>query len=82
MAKREPGRAPDFRLRAFDKVAEKGHSVGAGWLSEDGTVTIVLDPFVVLRTRKNFSFHLFPADDPNWAKMKKIAKKEKEDDGG
>jgi hypothetical protein len=76
MAKADKGRPPDFRLRAFNKQTEKGHNVGAGWMSEDGTVTIVLDPFVVLRTKKDYSFHLFPADDSNWSKMKQIAKKE------
>lgn len=82
MAKSNAGRSPDFRLRAFDKVKEVGHTVGAGWLNEDGTVTIVIDPFVVLRPKKGYSFHLFPADDAGWAKMKKTAKKEAPDERG
>lgn len=64
MAKSDPGRPPEYRLRAFNKVTGKATNVGAGWANENGSVTIVLDPFVVLKQRAAFSFHLYKTDAP------------------
>jgi hypothetical protein len=41
-------RKPDFKISALNKRTEERGAVGAGWLNENGTISIVLDPFVTL----------------------------------
>ncbi len=64
MAKAESGRPPDYRLRAFNKMTLKATNIGAGWENENGSITIVLDPFIVLKQRATFTFHLYKSDAP------------------
>lgn len=73
MATPRRGRSPDFRLRAYDKRAKKGTTIGAGWTADNGSINIVIDPFVVLRQRENYSFHLYPVDGAGRAKFEKEA---------
>ena len=73
MATPKRGRSPDFRLRAYDKRAKKGTNVGAGWTAENGSINVVIDPFIVLRQRENYSFHLYPVDAVGRAKVEREA---------
>ena len=35
---------PTFRIKILDKENNKKGTVGAGWLNEDGSITIQLEP--------------------------------------
>lgn len=50
MAKK--GRKPDFRLKVFDKDTEESGEVGAGWLNDDGSISVRLNHWVVLDQRQ------------------------------
>lgn len=63
------GKKPDYTLSAMDKDTErlKGN-VGIAWINEDGTISIRLNPFVVLDTREHaLELRLFK-NDGNYAK--------------
>lgn len=52
---------PTHRLRVLDKETNQKGTAGAGWLNKDGSISIVLDPCVVLSgDRKNIVITLFP----------------------
>ena len=60
------GRKPDYRLKAMQPfvtrerwIDSKG-SVGAGWLNENGSISIRLDPFITLRSEPGLILTLFP----------------------
>lgn len=53
-------RKPDFRLKALDKDTDVKGSVGAGWLNDDGSISVVLNPWVVLNANKSLVLTLFP----------------------
>lgn len=58
------GRRPDYTLSAMDKGndALKG-SVGVAWINEDGSISVRLNPFVVLDTRQHsLELRLFKND--------------------
>ncbi len=61
MAKNKP-RRPDFNLSALDKTTEVRGKVGAAWKNDDGTISIRLDPFVVLSGSSNLELRLFVND--------------------
>lgn len=59
------GRQPDYSLGALDtSTDEKNPRIGAGWLNEDGTISISLNDFIVLRGSKTMYLRLFPRDKP------------------
>jgi hypothetical protein len=60
---REAGRLPDYTVSAMSKKNEtlKG-KVGGAWQNGDGTISIKLDPFVVLSGSQDLSIRLFPYD--------------------
>lgn len=60
MAKEKSARKPDYRVSALNKATSVKGSVGAAWLNEDGTISIVLDPFIVLNDSPNLLITLFP----------------------
>jgi len=53
-------RKPDYRVAALDKITEDKNNVGAAWKNEDGTISIVLDSFIVLYGGNRFLITLFP----------------------
>lgn len=57
------GRKPDYKLMAKDATIDKWIKVGAAWVNENGSVSIDLDPFVVLRGQDHLSLALYPNDD-------------------
>lgn len=41
-------RQPDYTVNCLNKQNEAKGKIGAAWTNEDGSIRIVLDPFVVL----------------------------------
>ncbi len=58
------GRPPDFNVSALVKSTDHKGRVGAGWVNADGTITVKLNPFVVLSAAQDTLITLFPADKP------------------
>lgn len=54
-------RKPDYRLGAMNKATDEKANVGAAWINENGSISVVLEPFVTLRADKNLVLTLFPA---------------------
>lgn len=57
-------RKPDYNVSALDKGHDdlKG-GIGVGWIQQDGTIRLKLNPFVVLdTTRHELVITLFPAN--------------------
>ncbi len=58
------GKKPDYSLSAMDKDTDrlKG-TVGVAWINDDGSISIRLNPFVILDTREhNLELRLFKND--------------------
>jgi hypothetical protein len=53
-------RKPDFWVKALDKDTNEKAKIGAAWQNNDGSVSIDLNPFVVLAARKSLVITLFP----------------------
>jgi hypothetical protein len=58
------GRKPDYRLSAMNKDTDEKGRVGAAWKNEDGTISVVLDPFITLTSSKDLILNLFPEKQP------------------
>jgi len=57
------GRAPNFILKAMNKVTDqKSGKIGAAWSNADGTITLVLDMFVKIDYTPDIVLTLFPND--------------------
>jgi len=55
------GNTPDYRLKMFNKMTDEKGEVGAGWLNEDGSISIRLNPCVQLSNdNPAVSFRLWP----------------------
>lgn len=54
---------PTHRLKAFNKDTKKAMTVGAAWARDDGSISITLDPFVVLNNNDGkLALNLFPVE--------------------
>lgn len=53
-------RKPDYRVGALDKATDEKATVGGAWINPDGTISIVLNSFVVLNANKSLLITLFP----------------------
>lgn len=54
-------RTPDYIVGAINKrTDDRQPKIGAAWVNEDGTITVALDPFVVLPGGKDTLITLFP----------------------
>lgn len=56
-------RKPDYRLKAFDKTTERAAEVGAAWKNDTGSISIVLNPCVVLTADSPYALTLFPVEE-------------------
>jgi len=59
------GRKPDYRVGVKTKqgAGKSGQgTIGAAWKEDDGTISIVLNPCVVLRFEDDVVIRLFPND--------------------
>lgn len=63
------GRRPDYKLGALLKDSDRRNvNCGAGWLNEDGSIQLVLDPCVILNGNvTDIAYRLFPSDRPTYA---------------
>jgi hypothetical protein len=56
---------PNYKVKVLNKKSSlKGH-IGAAWINEDGTISIVLDNYISLYQDGNILITLFPTDKPN-----------------
>lgn len=53
-------RKPDYIVKALDKQTDDKARVGAAWQNPDGTVSVVLNSFTVLKGGKETLITLFP----------------------
>ena len=53
------GRLPDYTLGALNKTTDEKNHVGAAWLNNDGTISIKLNPFIVLSASPDLVMTLF-----------------------
>jgi hypothetical protein len=51
---------PDYRVGCLDKQTDAKGNIGAAWINDDGTISIVIDAFVVIRGGKQTLITLFP----------------------
>lgn len=57
------GRQPDYSLGALDSATdEKNPKIGAAWKNDDGSISISINDFIVLRGNKTLYLRLFPND--------------------
>lgn len=56
------GRQPDYRLAALNKSTDEKSNVGAAWENDNGSISIRLDSFVVLKGSKDLVLTLFKSD--------------------
>ena len=67
---------PTHRLRVLNKTTNGRTEVGAGWLNNDSSITIVINPMVLLRESKEHVITLFPVTEKMesaWSKKCKEA---------
>lgn len=57
------GRKPDYIIKAATPDSKIWTRVGAAWVNDSGTVSIDLDPFVVLSGRDSPSLVMHPNTD-------------------
>ena len=59
-----PRRAPDYYLKTLHKKTGRKGRIGAAWDNVSGSISIVLDPFVVIdwQHRDDVVLTLFPND--------------------
>lgn len=66
MPKGERGRKPDFRVTAMNMDTQRKGPVGAAWKNPDGSISMVLDPWVCLQgdgySLSKISIMLWPDD--------------------
>ena len=55
-------RTPDYNVKAMNKTTGEKARIGAGWLNEDGTISIVLNPFTILESKPELLITIFPKD--------------------
>lgn len=60
------GRKPDYNLGALDKTTDMKGKIGAAWVNPNGTVSIRLNPWVVLDgSNPELVLTLFPYEEWN-----------------
>ena len=55
-------RKPDYVVKALNKHTDEKNKVGAAWLNKDGSVSVVLDPFITLTASKSLVITIFPIE--------------------
>jgi hypothetical protein len=53
---------PTHRLKALNKLTNNRCEVGAGWLNANGSISVRLNPCIVLRYDPEIVITLFPVD--------------------
>ena len=55
-------RKPDYRVAAMNKQTDMKSNIGAAWINEDKSISIVLNAFVVISGGKDILITLFPEE--------------------
>ncbi len=55
-------RTPDYNVKAMNKATGEKARIGAGWLNEDNSISIVLNSFTIIESNPNLVITLFPYD--------------------
>lgn len=67
-------RKPNYRLKFLHKQTEEKGEIGAAWLNEDNSISIVLNPMVVVMQSPHLVLTLFPVDGSyKWSKRRQVA---------
>lgn len=53
-------RKPDYTVAAMNKATDAKSNIGGAWGNPDGSIAIVIDPFVVIHGGKDMLITLFP----------------------
>lgn len=53
-------RKPDWDVRAMNKATDEKATIGGAWNNDDGSIAIILNPFVFLESKKELLVTLFP----------------------
>lgn len=53
---------PHYRLKFLNKKTEETGEIGAVWVNEDGSMTLVLNPMVTVVQSRDIVLTLFPVD--------------------
>ena len=54
---------PEYRLKILNKVTNKrNNDAGAAWVNKDNSITVVLNPGIVLTENVDLVYTLFPVD--------------------
>ena len=62
---------PHYRLKFLNKRTEEHGEIGAAWLNEDQSISIVLNPLVVLSQSSDLVLTLFPVGgDYKWTRRR------------
>ena len=62
---------PHYRLKFLNKRTEEHGEIGAAWLNEDQSISIVLNPLVVVPQSSDLVMTLFPVNgDHKWTRRK------------
>lgn len=61
--KKKTGKLPTHRLGVIDTRTDKRSIVGAGWKNDDGSISIVLNPCIVISSGPHYILRLFPERD-------------------
>ena len=62
-------RKPDYRVGAMNKETDvKAYRVGGAWKNDNGTITVILDAFVIFPGGPDTLLTLFPNDDESMGK--------------
>lgn len=56
------GRKPDFWLKAMNPASKEKGKVGAGWRNEDGSISIDINAFIVLKSSPDLNLTMFPIE--------------------
>lgn len=71
MAVFQKTKKPNYRLKFLNKRTEAHGEIGAAWLNEDQSLSIVLNPLVVLPQSPDLVLTLFPVNgDYQWTRRK------------
>jgi hypothetical protein len=56
------GRPPTHLLKVKERDGKGKTTIGVGWLNEDGSMSIALNPCVALTSHDDVMINLFPVD--------------------
>jgi len=57
------GNLPHYRLKILNKKSNtKNPNAGAGWINKDGSISLILNPAVILTESENLIYMLFLND--------------------